>query len=120
MQKKSTNRTNPTPIGAMATEDSAAETARNTKPLADQPAKDPTSYIDEMFSDDQAAFTRREIAKRTSNAVSIKSLANSDSLGEGIEGRFILGSKVMYPKANVVAWLKSRVRAVNSEPDEAA
>lgn len=81
---------------------------------------DPTTYIDEMFSDEQAAFTRREIARRTGNAVSVKSLANADSLGEGIKGRFVLGSKVMYPKANTIAWLKGRVKAVSPETEEVA
>lgn len=54
-------------------------------------------------------IAREEIEKATGGVLSRKYLANLDSLGQGIQGRFRVGRKIVYPTIRVVEFLKSRV-----------
>jgi len=51
---------------------------------------------------------RQEIRVFTGGAVSEKTMANLDSQGEGPEGRFRIGRKVLYPVENLIKWLEAR------------
>ena len=51
---------------------------------------------------------RTEIKTFTGGALKEKYLANLDSAGLGCQGRFRLGRKVVYPVAELVAWLEAR------------
>jgi hypothetical protein len=52
--------------------------------------------------------SRTEIERFTGGIVSEKYLANLDSAGKGPAGRVRCGRKVVYPVAELVAWLESR------------
>lgn len=51
---------------------------------------------------------RSEIALFTGGAIKPGTLANLDSMGRGPHGRFRLGRKIVYSKAELVRWLKER------------
>ena len=51
---------------------------------------------------------RTEIGRFTGGLISEKYLANLDSAGLGVAGRFRVGRKVVYPVAEVIRWLESR------------
>ncbi len=53
-------------------------------------------------------MTRKAFVEYTGGFVSVKTLANLDSLGRGIPGCFKLGKKVLYPKRGAMDWLRSR------------
>lgn len=57
-------------------------------------------------------FTRKTAEKLTGGGVDARTLANMDSLGQGVPGRFKLGRKTMYLKEPFLEWLKSRTEAV--------
>ena len=52
---------------------------------------------------------RSEIKKFTGGALSGRTVANLDSLGQGPEGRFRLGRKTVYPKGKLIEWLEHRM-----------
>ena len=64
--------------------------------------------IEQMFHDAPPSIPRQEVCRRMSNAITPKTIANNDSLGTGIAGRFYCGRKALYPTANVIEWLKNR------------
>ncbi|MBP8980592.1 MAG: hypothetical protein KBG09_05040 [Syntrophobacterales bacterium] len=51
---------------------------------------------------------RTEIEKFSGGIVDEKYLANLDSAGKGPNGRFRCGRKVVYPVAELIAWLEAR------------
>lgn len=51
---------------------------------------------------------RSEIKNFTGGAVSSKTMANLDSLGQGIAERFTIGRQVCYPIAPLTKWLENR------------
>jgi len=51
---------------------------------------------------------RCAIAEFTGGAMTPKRMANLDSLGEGPEGAFHCGRKVLYPIHSLIAWLEKR------------
>jgi hypothetical protein len=51
---------------------------------------------------------RTEIREFSGGALSEKYMANLDSAGMGPTGRFRCGRKIVYPVAELVAWLESR------------
>ncbi|MBF0259490.1 MAG: hypothetical protein HQK62_11730 [Desulfamplus sp.] len=53
-------------------------------------------------------ITRENIYKNTGGLISSRYLANLDSKGEGIKGRFKIGRKVVYPVHAVVEFLEQR------------
>jgi len=53
-------------------------------------------------------LTRKKLHELTGGLVSEKTLANLDSLGEGIKPRMRIGGKTAYPKAAAIDWLKNR------------
>jgi hypothetical protein len=52
--------------------------------------------------------SRQEFKTFSGGAVSPKYLANCDSNGTGIEGRFKIGKKTVYPVDNSITWLRKR------------
>ena len=54
--------------------------------------------------------TRKKLYELTGGLVSEKTLANLDSLGEGIQPRMRIGGKVAYPKAAAITFLKQRCK----------
>lgn len=55
---------------------------------------------------------RTEIEDFTGGAIKEKYISNLDSAGLGPAGRFRLGRKVVYPVAELVAWLESRSEVI--------
>ena len=55
-------------------------------------------------------ITRKKLHELTGGLVSEKTLANLDSLGEGIQPRMRIGGKVAYPKEAAITFLKQRCR----------
>ena len=53
-------------------------------------------------------LTRKKLHELTGGLVSPSTLANLDSLGEGIRPRLRIGSKVAHPKEAVIEFLKRR------------
>ena len=53
-------------------------------------------------------IARTEIERFSGGMISEKYLANLDSAGKGPAGRVRCGRKVVYPVAELVAWLESR------------
>lgn len=51
---------------------------------------------------------RTEVEKFSGGIIGEKYLANLDSAGKGPAGRIRCGRKVVYPVAELVAWLESR------------
>lgn len=74
-------------------------------------ATSPQCYIEQMFDGAPPAVSRQEIKRRTAESYSERTLANLDSQGKGIPGRFLVGNKVLYPLPQVVEWLKKRTIA---------
>ncbi len=74
----------------------------------------PTDVIFELMARAWSApvVARRDVPRFSGGGISTKFLANCDSLGIGPKGRFKLGRCVMYPKDELVAWLKAHSREV--------
>lgn len=53
-------------------------------------------------------ITRKKLHELTGGLVSEKTLANLDSLGDGIQPRMRIGGKVAYPKQAAIDFLKNR------------
>jgi len=53
-------------------------------------------------------MARTEAPRLLGGIISVKSLANHDSLGTGPEGRFKIGNKVCYPTKSLLAWLNRK------------
>jgi len=49
---------------------------------------------------------RKAISDFTGGILSPKTMANNDSLGQGIEDRFMLCNQVVYPIDSLGAWMK--------------
>ena len=62
--------------------------------------------FDEMAAKWSAIVARREIKSFTGGLLSPKTMANRDSLGQGVDGRFMLFNQVVYPIDSLGAWLK--------------
>ncbi|TKB25279.1 hypothetical protein FCL47_14575 [Desulfopila sp. IMCC35006] len=54
-------------------------------------------------------LTRPDVKRFTGGAISTGHLANLDSKGNGPEGAFYLGRKIVYPKNQLSKWLQSRI-----------
>jgi len=68
-----------------------------------------TDIFDEMVSKwGSPAVARVEAPRFSGGAVSVKLLANCDSLGTGVKGRFYIGRKCIYPAVQLANWLRSR------------
>lgn len=61
-----------------------------------------------------SAVARAEVKKFTGGGISPKSIANSDSRGEGPDGRFFIGRRVCYPVNSLIEWLRSHSKALSS------
>jgi len=53
-----------------------------------------------------AIVARQDINKFTGGLLSPKTMANKDMAGDGVEERFFLFNKVVYPIDSLGAWLK--------------
>jgi len=51
---------------------------------------------------------RKAVREFTGGTASGKSLANEDSRGTGVDGRFLLCGQTVYPKEKLCAWLKTK------------
>lgn len=54
--------------------------------------------------------TRQKVEEITGGLISVKSLQNKDSLGQGITPRLRIGKKVAYPRAAVIRFLRLRCK----------
>lgn len=54
---------------------------------------------------------RSAIGRFTGGLYSPKYMANQDSLGEGVPGRFRCGRQIVYPVDSLLKWLEDRVEA---------
>ncbi len=55
-----------------------------------------------------SVVARTQIEKFTGGALTSRYLANLDCDGKGIQGRFTIGRKVVYPTDSVIQFLKER------------
>lgn len=55
---------------------------------------------------------RTEIGVFSGGLLNEKSMANKDSLGVGVKGRFRIGRKVVYPVAELIKWLEARSEVI--------
>lgn len=53
---------------------------------------------------------RADVGKFTGGACNPKTLANADCLGDGPQGRFFIGRRVVYPVDSFVQWLRENSR----------
>ena len=53
---------------------------------------------------------RAEIKNFTGGAISPKTVANADSEGRGPANRLVVGRRVCYPVADLIAWLRANSR----------
>ena len=61
-----------------------------------------------------AGIPRHQIGKATGNLLHPRTVANLDSLGKGISGRFRCGRSVVYPVKEVVQFIQARTTAVEA------
>lgn len=68
-----------------------------------------TALFQEMIDKWKSPIVARtEVAVFSGGLLNEKTMANSDSLGVGVAGRFRVGRKVCYPVKNLVEWLENR------------
>ncbi len=48
---------------------------------------------------------RKDVARQLGGVVSMKTLANADSLGKGPLGAYLVGRSVVYPSDSLVRWI---------------
>ncbi|MCI5209016.1 MAG: hypothetical protein D3910_09510 [Candidatus Electrothrix sp. ATG2] len=51
---------------------------------------------------------RQELKEFSGGALNARTMANYDSQGTGINGRFTIGKKVVYPVDEAIAWMEAR------------
>ena len=59
-------------------------------------------------------IARSKVSEYFGGAISSKTLANLDSLGQGPEGAFKVGRNVVYPTASLLNWLQQRTTFLSS------
>jgi hypothetical protein len=59
-----------------------------------------------------AIVSRAEVRTFSGGAISGRYLANLDSAGEGPEGAFRIGGKVVYPTEQLAEWIESRAKPI--------
>jgi predicted DNA-binding transcriptional regulator AlpA len=59
-------------------------------------------------------ITRTQVAEKLGGWIAVGTLANLDSEGRGPAGRVIMGRKVAYPRAELIAWLRQRATFAGS------
>ena len=59
-----------------------------------------------------AMVARDQVNNFSGGAVTAKYIANLDCKGEGPPGRIRIGRKVVYPVAELVAWLEGRAKDI--------
>ena len=63
-----------------------------------------------IFKDWQSPFiTRDQLHKVTGGLIHPRTIRNLDSLGKGINGKFNIGRKVVYPIEEVVKFLEDKM-----------
>jgi hypothetical protein len=67
-----------------------------------------------------AIVSRTEIRNFTGGVLTERTIANLDSKGEGIEGRFRIGRKIVYPIDSIIRFLENRAEPVKPKKQEAA
>ncbi|NWH06954.1 hypothetical protein [Desulfobacter latus] len=65
------------------------------------------SFI-ELTKDLPPIIARQKVSEYFGGAISAKTLANLDSLGQGPEGAFRVGRTIVYPTPSLLAWLQHR------------
>jgi len=55
---------------------------------------------------------RTEVKAFSGGLLNEKTMANSDSLGVGVAGRFRVGRKICYPTKNLAEWLEARSEVI--------
>ena len=53
---------------------------------------------------------RKDIFAHTQGLLNPRTMANLDSQGRGISGAVVIGKRVAYPRASVIAFLEKQVR----------
>ncbi|HBT88147.1 MAG TPA: hypothetical protein DEB50_06675 [Desulfobacter sp.] len=62
----------------------------------------------ELKKDLPRIIARSKVSEYFGGAISSKTLANLDSLGQGPEGAFKIGRNVVYPTKSLLEWLQKR------------
>lgn len=72
-----------------------------------------------MFEDYTApVISRDQIELWSGGLVRARTLANKDSLGIGIRGKFRCGRRIGYPIENVIEYLEAQTDWMDEEPEE--
>lgn len=58
---------------------------------------------------------RQRLDEATGGILKGRTESNNDSLGCGIQGRFMIGNKVIYPVHGVIARIRNKIRPVISK-----
>ena len=66
--------------------------------------------VEELFRNAPGLIPRKMVSEIIGGVISVKSFANLDSGGLGIQPRMRIGGKVCYPKDAAIAWLKQRCK----------
>ena len=62
-----------------------------------------------------AWVSRVEVKNFSGGTLNPKTMANLDSTGQGVEGRFRIGRQVVYPVNNLVDWMKARFSPIQDK-----
>ncbi len=85
----------------------------NTLPNPDTKSKPSTRVtpdFSQIISNNPSGYIlRTKLSEKTGGLLHGRTMANLDSLGEGIPGKISIGRKVAYPVQSVVEYLQSRV-----------
>lgn len=67
--------------------------------------------FEELYNTLPPILARQSVGKLTGGIIQPGTCANLDSLGLGVEGRFLIGKKVFYSRDAFIKWLAARVKA---------
>lgn len=62
-----------------------------------------------------AIFARREVGRLTGGIIQPGTMANLDSIGQGVSDRFLVGRKICYNRDSFITWLLSKVKEPKSK-----
>ena len=71
--------------------------------------------LEELYNTLPPILARQSIGKLTGGIIQPGTCANLDSLGLGVEGRFLIGKKVCYSRDAFIKWLSARVKTPKSK-----
>lgn len=62
-----------------------------------------------------AWVARVEVKTFSGGTLNAKTMANLDSTGQGVKGRFRIGRQVVYPVNNLIEWMRARFEPIQNK-----